>query len=62
MTSHAVLGLRVLGAVVNLNGHPRYVHSGWFLISVANLVVVVAMIVIFALAIAVPFPRGRKPS
>ena len=56
----AVLGLRVLGAVVDLNGRSRYVHSGWFLISVANLVVVVAMIVVFALAIAVPFPRGRK--
>ena len=57
-----MLGPKVLGAVFDLNGHPRYVHSGWFLISVANLVVVVAMIVIFALAIAVPFPRGRKRS
>ncbi len=52
----------VLGAVFDLNGHSRYVHSGWFLISVANLVVVVAMVVVFALAIAVPFPRGRKRS
>lgn len=54
------LGPKALGAVFDLNGRPRYVHFGWFLISVANLVVIVAMIVIFALAIAVPFPRGRK--
>jgi hypothetical protein len=48
-----------LGAVVNLDGRPHYVHSGWFLISVANLVVIVAMIAVFALAIALPFPRDR---
>lgn len=34
-------------------------HSGWFLISVANLAVIVAMIAVFALAIALPFP-GRR--
>jgi hypothetical protein len=50
----------LIAAVFNLNGHARYVHSGWFLISDANLVVIVAMIVIFVLAIALPFPRGGK--
>ena len=54
------LGHTVLGAVVDLSGRPRYIHSGWFLISVANLAVIVAMIVLFALAIALPFPRGRR--
>jgi hypothetical protein len=49
-----------LGAVIDLNGRPRYVHSGWFLISVGNLVVIVAMIVVFALAIWIPFPRDRE--
>jgi hypothetical protein len=49
-----------VSAVIDLNGRPRYVHSGWFLISVANLVVIVAMVVVFALAIAVPFVRERK--
>jgi hypothetical protein len=47
----------LLAAVVNLDGRPRYLHSGWFLISAANLAVIVAMIVVFALAIALPFPR-----
>lgn len=49
----------MLGAVFNLNGHPHYIHSGWFLISVGNLVVIVAMIVVFVLALLLPFP-GRK--
>jgi hypothetical protein len=51
---------RLIGAVINLDGRPRYVHSGWFLISVANLVIILAMIAVFALAIALPFPRERK--
>lgn len=50
----------LIAAVVNLDGRPHYVHSGWFLISVANLVVVLAMIAVFVLAIALPFPRERK--
>jgi hypothetical protein len=56
----STVGHALLGAVVHLDGRPRYVHSGWFLISYANLAVVVAMIVVFALAIAIPFPRDRN--
>jgi hypothetical protein len=52
--------ISLLAAVINLDGRPHYVHSGWFLISVANLSVIIAMVVVFALAIALPFPRGRK--
>jgi len=51
----------VLGAVIDLNSRPRYVHSGWFLISWANLVVILLMIVVFTLAIVLPFPGGKKP-
>ena len=50
----------LIGSLIDLNGRPRYVHSGWFLISYANLAVIVAMIVVFALAIALPFPGGRS--
>ena len=49
----------LLAALAPLDGRPRYIHHGWFLISTANLVVIVAMVVVFALAIVVPFP-GRK--
>jgi hypothetical protein len=50
----------LIGAVIDLNGRPRYVHSGWFLISWANLAVILLMIVVFALAIVLPFPGGGK--
>jgi hypothetical protein len=49
-----------IGSVIDLNGKPHYIHSGWFLISVANLVVILSMIAVFILAILLPFPRGRK--
>jgi hypothetical protein len=49
----------LFGVIVDLDGRPRYLHSGWFLISAANLAVIVAMILVFALAIALPFPRER---
>jgi hypothetical protein len=56
----AILGQVLLSAIVDLDGRSRYLHSGWFLISVANLAVIVAMIVVFALAIALPFPHSRS--
>ena len=50
----------LLAALIDLDGRPHYVHSGWFLISVANLGVVVAMVAVFVLAIFLPFPRDRS--
>lgn len=50
----------LLAAVFHLDGRPHYLHDGWFLISTANLVVVILMVAVFALAILIPFPRGRK--
>ena len=51
---------KLAGAVIDLNGAPRYLHHGWFLISYANLAVILLMIAVFALAIWLPFPRGDK--
>ncbi len=50
----------VVGSVFNLDGRPHYLHTGWFLISVPNLIIILLMIAVFALAIALPFPHGRK--
>jgi hypothetical protein len=50
----------VLGAVIDLNGTPDYVHSGWFLISDANLIVIGLMIAVLVLAILLPFPGSRN--
>lgn len=54
-------GLFGVGAVASvLDGKPHYIHHGWFLISVANLVVIVLMIVVFVLALVLPFPKERE--
>jgi hypothetical protein len=49
-----------LAAIVNLNHPASYVHWHFFQMSVANLVVIVLMIVVFAAAIAVPFRRHHE--
>ena len=51
---------RLAGAVIDLNGAPRYLHHGWFLISYANLAVILLMIAVFALAIWLPVPHGEE--
>ncbi|MGZ4269519.1 MAG: hypothetical protein ACXVFN_00375 [Solirubrobacteraceae bacterium] len=49
------------GAVVNLDHPAHYVHWHFFQMSVANVIVIGLMILVFALAIALPFPhRGRE--
>lgn len=50
----------IIGALIDLNGAGRYVHWGFIQISVANLVVIGLMVVVFAAAILVPFRRHRK--
>jgi hypothetical protein len=44
---------------VGLNGTGYYIHWGFFQISLANLIVIVLMVVVFILALLLPFPRGR---
>ena len=49
-------------AVFDLNGPAHYVNWHFFHMSVANIVVILLMIVVFIAAIALPFPsRGRQP-
>jgi hypothetical protein len=50
----------VLGAVFNLN-HPAHVVEWHFIqLSVANIVVIALMIVVFVLAIVLPFPGAAR--
>jgi hypothetical protein len=44
-------------AVFNLNGPAHYVHWHFFQMSVANVIVLGLMIVVFILAIVIPFPK-----
>ncbi len=50
----------LLGALINLNGSGRYIHWGFIQMSVANFVVIVLMIVVFVLAILLPFPKRKR--
>jgi hypothetical protein len=47
-------------SVINLNGPGSYWKSGIFDISVSNLVLIGAMVVIFGLALILPFPHRRS--
>jgi hypothetical protein len=49
-----------LGAAFNLNQPAHYVHWHFFQMSVANVSVIVAMLIVFALAILLPFPGARR--
>ncbi len=55
-----MVGLFGIMMGVGLNGKPYYIHWGWFQISLANLIVIVVMLLVFALAIVLPFPRRRR--
>ncbi|HEX4033158.1 MAG TPA: hypothetical protein VHX66_01830 [Solirubrobacteraceae bacterium] len=50
----------LVAALVNLNRPATYAHAGVFQMSVANLVVIGLMVVVFAAAIALPFRRRHK--
>jgi hypothetical protein len=51
--------LHELAAPINLNHPGHYVHWGVIQISVANLVVIGLMVLLFAAALFLPFPKGR---
>jgi hypothetical protein len=42
-----------------LSGTAHYLHWGPIQISLTNFLIIVAMLVLFALALVVPFPQGR---
>jgi len=50
----------VVAALVDLSRPGHYLHWGFIQLSVANLVVIVMLIVVFAVAIAVPFRHSRR--
>ena len=46
-----------MAAVFNLNHPPHIVHWHFVYLSVPNVVVIVVMLVVFVLAIVLPFPE-----
>jgi len=52
-------GHPIVGAIVNLNHPDHYIHWGFILISMANFIVIVILVVLFILAISIPFLKGK---
>ncbi len=50
----------MIGALVDLSHTGHYLHWGWIQISVANALVILAMVVVFVLALLIPFRPGRN--
>ena len=49
-----------MAAVFNLNHPAHYVHWHFFQMSVSNVIVIVVMLIVFVLAILLPFPRAKR--
>lgn len=49
-----------IASIVNLNGAGHYVSWGVVQISLANLLLIAVMVVVFVLAVVLPFPHGRS--
>lgn len=45
--------------MIDLGGVQHVIEVGWFRITIANLIVLVLMVVVFVAAIILPFPKGR---
>ncbi len=43
-----------------MNLRAVYIHLGWFQISITNLIVVLSMLLLFGLALVLPFPGNNK--
>jgi ABC-type proline/glycine betaine transport system permease subunit len=50
----------MIASLINLNGQGHYLHWGFIQISVANLVLIGLMVVVFIAAILLPFPGHRR--
>jgi hypothetical protein len=48
---------RLVGSLINLNHPGHYVHWGFIQLSIANLVVIGLMVIVFVAAILIPFRR-----
>jgi hypothetical protein len=51
--------LNITAALVNLNQPQKYIHWSIFTVSLANLILIAVMLVIFGLAVTLPFPKSK---
>jgi ubiquinol-cytochrome c reductase cytochrome b subunit len=50
----------IVGAIVNLNHPDPYIHWEFIFVSLANFVVIAVLVVLFVLAIGIPFMNGKS--
>jgi hypothetical protein len=50
----------LFGSLINLNGSGHFIHWGFVQISVANLVLIGLMVVVFVAAILLPFRQSGR--
>jgi hypothetical protein len=55
-----LVGEVAFAAIVNLNGPAHVVHWHFIQLSVSNVIVIGLMLVVFFLAVALPFPGARR--
>jgi hypothetical protein len=53
----SVVTARLVGSLIDLNHPGHYVHWGFIQMSVANLVLIGLMVVVFVAAVLIPFRR-----
>lgn len=51
--------IKTLSSLINLNHPQPYLHWSFFAISIANLIIILTMIIIFGLAVMIPFPKAK---
>jgi Cytochrome b(N-terminal)/b6/petB len=51
--------IQTISSLINLNQPQHYFHWSIFTISIANLIIILTMIIIFGLAIILPFPKDK---
>jgi hypothetical protein len=54
--------MRPVASPINLNHPGHYLHWGFIQLSLANLVVIAAMLVVFAVALVLRLPKDRDRS
>jgi hypothetical protein len=50
----------MISATASVHAAGKYLNWGVIQISLTNFLIIVAMIVVFVLALVLPFPRGRE--
>lgn len=52
--------MNAMGAIFNLNNPAHVVHWHFFQMSVSNIIVICVMLLVFVLAILLPFPGAAR--